>query len=276
LGDGQLAVRTDEQPQDTQNIVEVADSENRLLSNTDASFNADSQNNAGEIRISRGGVETTTGGEKTVIGEGEFASVNNGKLSSREKLLAPPRPVSPSNSEQFTDQGGTGVSVSFSWLPPEGSAASSYFLQVSRSPIFASDAILVDRSGMQAREFRLSGLTPGSYYWRVKATAPSGQTTYWNDAWKFIVARAGDNIAIDVSDWNIERVGGNVYLVTGRTQPGMNVRSVGRETFAGADGAFRLQISTPSIETAVEVGDDRGNRAGFIISLRNGTILRRY
>ena len=73
LDDGQLNVRTDEQGQEAKNIVEVADSENQLLSNTDASFNADGAN-GGEIRISRGGVETTIGGEKTTIGENEFAS----------------------------------------------------------------------------------------------------------------------------------------------------------------------------------------------------------
>jgi hypothetical protein len=37
-----------------------------------------------------------------------------------------------------------------------------------------------------------------------------------------------------------------------------------------------MQISSPSVETAVEIGDDRGNRSGFIISLRNGAVLRRY
>src|SRR3954467_15689939 len=52
LDDGQINVRTDEQLQDTKNVVEVADSENRLLPKTDASFNADPQTGGGEIRIS--------------------------------------------------------------------------------------------------------------------------------------------------------------------------------------------------------------------------------
>lgn len=273
LDDGQLNVRTDDQPPDVNNIVEVADSENKLLPKTDASFNADET--GGEIRISRGGVETTIAGEKTTISENEFASVSGGKLSARERLMAPPRPTQPGNSAQIVDQGG-GVSVAFNWQDAEGNPGANYYLQVSRSPTFASDAIMVDRSGMTAREFRLAGLTPGNYYWRVKATGRSGQTTNWNDAWKFMVVRAGERMAIDASDWRVERVGGNVYLLSGRTQPGMAVRAAGRDTFAGADGTFRLQISSPSVETAVEIGDDRGNRGGFIISLRNGAVLRRY
>lgn len=276
LDDGQLNVRTDEQPQDTSNIVEVADSENRLLSKTDASFNADAATNGGEIRISRGGVETTIGGEKTVIGENEFASVSGGRLSAREKLMMPPRPLVPDNSAQIVDSGG-GVNVAFYWQDAEGSQAVSYHLQVSKSPTFAADAIMVDRSGLHARDYRMGGLSPGNYYWRIKSTARSGQTTNWNDAWKFVVVRgSGENVAIDASEWKVERVGGNVYLISGRTRAGMVVRSQGRETLSGPDGSFRMQISSPSIETAVEIGDEHGNRSGFIISLRNGNVLRRY
>jgi hypothetical protein len=56
----------------------------------------------------------------------------------------------------------------------------------------------------------------------------------------------------------------------------MVVRAAGRDTFAGSDGQFRLQISTASIEAAVEIGDERGNRTGYVISLRNGSVVRRY
>ncbi|MFZ1701420.1 MAG: hypothetical protein WBO10_16055 [Pyrinomonadaceae bacterium] len=275
VGDGQINVRTNELGADSNNIVEVADSENRLLSNTDVSFEADSATKGGEIRVSRGGVETTIAGQKTTLSENEFAAVNGGKLSAREKLMAPPNPQSPDNSTQIVDSRGTGVNVAFSWQDAEGNPASSYYLQISRSPTFASDSMLADRSGMTGRSFRLNVL-PGTYYWRLKATGRSGQTTNWNDAWKFIVVRAGDSVAIEASEWKVESVGGNVYLLSGRTLPGMIVRSLGRETNSGPDGTFRIQISSPSVETAVEIGDDRGNRKGFIISLRNGRVLRRY
>lgn len=277
VDDGQVNVRTNEQAADTNNIVEVADSENRLMSNTDASFDADAATGGGEIRISRGGVETTIGGEKTTIGENEFASVNGGKLSAREKLLSPPRQVSPANSAQLVDESGSGVSVSFAWQDAEGNPASNYHLQISRSPLFASDAMMVDRAEMPAREFRLAGLTPGTYYWRLKATSRSGQTTNWNDQWKFTVVKRGGTISIEASEWKVESLGGNVYLISGRTLPGMTVRSQSRDgTISGADGTFKMQISSPSIETAVEIGDGRGNRTRFILSLRNGSVLRRY
>ncbi len=276
VDDGQVNVRTNEQPADTNNIVEVADSENRLLSNTDASFDADAATGGGEIRISRGGVETTIAGEKTLINENEFASVNGGKLSAREKLLAPPRQVSPDNSAQIVDSSGVGVAVGFAWQDAEGNPASSYHLQISRSATFASDSILVDRAEMSGREFRLTGLSPGTYYWRLKATSRSGQTTNWNEQWKFTIVKSGGALSIDATEWGVEPVGGNIYLISGRTLPGMTVRAQGRDTISGPDGAFKMQISSSSIESAVEIGDGRGNRSGFIISLRNGNVLRRY
>ena len=274
LDDGQINVKTQQQGDDTENVVEVAESENKLMSETDASFNADAQTNGGEIRITRGGVETTLGGETTVIRENEFASVNNGQISSREKLLDPPRQVGPANLTQVVDTTGTGGSVSLSW---QGMSAATYYLQVSRSPYFSPDSILVDRNQMTTPEFRLGGLSPGTYYWRVRSTAKSGQTTDWNEPWKFQVVRSESGRSIDVADWHTENIGGNVYLISGRTQPGLSVRTQGREpTYSGSDGSFRLQVSTPSAVAAIEISDDRGNRTGFVLSLQTGRVVRKY
>jgi hypothetical protein len=273
LDDGQINVRTDQQPADAQNIVEVAESENKLLPQTDASFNADAQTNGGEIRISRGGVESTMGGETTTLSENEFASVNNGSITSREKLLDPPKQSSPVNAAQVVDPTGSGVNVTFTW---QDSGAANYYLQISKSPYFAIDTILVDRSGLNSREFRLASMSPGTYYWRLKATAKSGQTTNWNDPWKFTVVKGGGGRLIEAADWHVEPIGGNVFIVSGRTQPGAVVRSQGRETFAGGDGSFRLQVSATSSVAAVEIGDDRGNRTGFVLSLKTGAVSRRY
>ncbi|HMM79933.1 MAG TPA: FecR domain-containing protein [Pyrinomonadaceae bacterium] len=273
LNDGQLNVRTDEQPDNVKNIVEVAESENQLGPQTDASFDTDGEN-GGEIRVSRGGVETTLGGEKSKIGPDQYAAVNNGQLSAREKILAPPVPVAPGNSSQLIDAGG-GVSVGFNWQPPD-QPIQSYYLQVAKSPWFSPDAILVDRTGLGSNDFHLTGLTPGTYYWRVRALSRSGQTTNWNDAWKFTVVRRESNIRIELTDLKVESVGGGIFIITGKTQPGMAVRSQGRDTFAVSDGSFRLQVSSQSAETSIEIGDDRGNRAGFVVSLRTGRLLKRY
>jgi hypothetical protein len=274
LDDGQLNVRTQEQA-DGQNVVEMMDSETRLREKTDASFNADAATRGGEIRISRGSVETTVGGETSTISENEFAAVNNGRIADREKLVAPPRPANPANAAQMVDSSGSGVNVAFSWSDDSPGIAS-YHLQISRSPYFAMDSIMVDRAGLASREFRLAALSPGTYYWRLKSSARSGQASEWSEPARFNVARGSSSSGIDVSDWKAERVGGTVYIVSGRTRPGLLVRAQGREVFAGGDGAFRLQVSTPSREMALELSDDRGNRAGFVLSLRSAQVVRRF
>lgn len=275
LDDGGLNVRTDQQSENTENVVEMSDSETRIRSETDASFHADGINNAGEIRISRGSVETTVGGTQQTISENEFASVSNGRLTAKEKLLAPPRHSLPANAAQITDGSDSGAGVSFSWQS-DGAAIASYHLQVARSPYFAPDSMLVDRGSLTAREFRMTGLQPGTFYWRLRATNKTGQTSEWSEPWRFSVVRRAGGSGISVENWGVERVGGNVFIVSGKTVPGMRVRSLDRETFAAGDGSFRVQISTPLSEVAVEVGDDQGNRAGFVLSLRNARVVRRY
>ena len=274
LDDGQLNVRTD-QVGDGENVVEMSDSETRLKEQTDASFNADANEKSGEIRISRGSVETSVGGDTQTINANEFASVQGGRIASKEQLLPPPKHNSPENGGQVAD-GGSGASAGFAWQPEGQSGVSSYHFQLARSPYFAPDSMLADRGDVSAREFRIAGLQPGTYYWRVRASTRSGQTSDWSEPWRFSVTRRAANRAIDVSAWNVERVGGNVFFISGKTQPGLLVRSLGREMFAAGDGSFRLQISTPLSEVAVEFADDQGNRAGFVISLRNSKVLRRF
>jgi hypothetical protein len=275
LDDGQLNVRTDKQPENTENVVEVAESENKVNPETDASFNADAQTNGGEIRISRGSVETTMGDQKTTLTENEFASLKNGAITSREKMFEPPKQTSPENSKQISDSAGSGVTVAFAWQD-SGEPAASYYLQIAKSPYFANDTVLVDRSGLAARDFKLAGMVPGTYYWRLKSTAKSGQTTNWNDPWRFTVIKGGSGHGIDVADWRVEAIGGGVFFISGRTLPGVKVASQGRETIAGSDGTFKMQISSKAAVAAIEIADDRGNHSGFVLSLASATVARRY
>lgn len=274
LDDGQLNVRTEQQPENTENVVEMRDSETQIGSQTDASFNADAR--GAEIRVSRGGVETTVGGNKTTIGANEYAAVDQGRIGSKEELLAPPKHGFPGDMAQIVDSTGAGASLSLNWSDEGSGPIANYYLQVAKSSYFAADSIMVDRSGLGVREYRLGTLTPGTYYWRLKANSRSGQTSDWSEPWKFSVVRREANRTIEASGWQVENVGGNVYIISGRTSPGVQVKAQNNQVYAGADGTFRLQITTPLSETAVELTDDGGNRSGFVLSIRNAKVLRRY
>ena len=73
---------------------------------------------------------------------------------------------------------------------------------------------------------------------------------------------------------NVEPLGGNVYLISGKTQPGATVRISGREVFASADGSFRLQVSANSSTVTVEINDDRGNRSRYGLNLSSARAVR--
>ena len=274
LDEGQLNVRTQDQTENTQNIVELNESENRLLAQTDASFKTGEQ--GGEIRISRGNIETSVGGEKTVLQGDEFAAINNGRIASKEKLLNPPKLLAPTSADQIQTSSRGSADASFRWQNTDNSAIAKYHLQISASPFFVANSLIIERDSLTSPGFTFGNLSPGIYYWRVRATAASGQTSDWSEYQKFSVIKGANSRAIDASDWKVENMGGNIYRISGRTQPGATVRSAGRDTFAAADGSFILQISSSSAETRVDISDDRGNRSGFALSLRNAQILRRY
>lgn len=270
LDDGQINVKTQDQSEGTQNVVEVLESENRLFPQTDASFNINEQTNGGEIRISRGGVESNVGGEKTVVQANEFAAVNNGKISPKERLLDAPKPVAPTNSEQIT----AANDVSFRWQKPESNSPLSFHLQISKSPFFVADAIIIEREKLTSQIFTLANLASGTYYWRLRANAASGQASDWGEPWKFAVVKQATTESLAVSEWQVEKVGGNVHLISGRTQPGAIVRVAGREVFAASDGSFRLQISAAAPNITVEVSDERGNRSRYGLNLSSATATR--
>jgi hypothetical protein len=177
---------------------------------------------------------------------------------------------------QVVDSSGRGITMAFSWQDESSIPVASYYIQIARSPTFSSDGMLVDRGSITGRDFRLSGLVPGAYYWRLKTTSRAGQTSEWNEPWRFNVVKPEANPAIEVADWRVENVGGNVYIISGRTRAGLHVRTQNRQVFVAGDGTFRLQVSTPLSEVAIELGDDRGNRGGFVLGLRNAKVLRRF
>jgi hypothetical protein len=276
LDDGQINVRTEEQPENAQNVVEVRESENKINPQTDASFGINQQSGGGEIRISRGSVETTVGGEKTVVKENEYAALNSGKLSNKEKLIAPPIHNSPSSNEQLVGSLSGAADIVFRWQSPDVTSALTYNLQIAKLPSFAADSMVIERQGLSSPNFTLGGLLPGTYYWRVLANSGSGQASSWSEHWKFTVVKREGSTSIGVTGWQVESLGGTVYRINAKTQPGATVRAQGKQTFATGDGSFLLQITSPSPQTTVEVSDDRGNRSRFVLNLNSGKIVRQF
>lgn len=270
---GQINVKTEDQPADTENVVEVRESENKILSQTDASFGVNPNSGGGEIRVSRGGVESNVGGEKNVIQEGEFASVNNGKIAAKENLLQPPKITSPTSQDSVQALSSGNADVTFRWQKPSG-AIQSYHLQVSKSPFFVADTLVFERTSLTDSSFTVGNLAPGTYHWQVRAVANSGQISDWSEKIRFTIVKGAANQGINVTDLNVERLGGKIYRISGKTQSGAIVRTAGREVFAASDGSFLIQIAAVSDQTTVEISDERGNKSNYVISLSSGKVVK--
>lgn len=275
LDNGQINVKTENQPEASNNIVEVMQVENKVQAQTDASFNSSGE--GGEIRISRGGVESTVGGEKTVIKDSEYVAFNqNGKLSAKERLYEPPKLISPASLEQYlTNSNGTS-DVTFRWQKSEANTDFRYRLEVASSPFFVPDAVIIEREPLTSPNFTFGNMNPGVYYWRVRGTSSSGQTTEWSEPWRFTIIKREGNEKLVASDWNVEGIGGRLYLISGKTVSGAIIRILGRETFAGGDGSFKMQVSVPTTDVNVEIRDEHGNRTTYVISLETSQVIRQF
>ena len=267
---GQLSVRTEQQADGTTNVVETPKTKNTMGGETSASFGVNAEGTE-EIRVATGAIETTNqAGDKASIKGGEYVSVNNsGRISPAQKLLDVPQPAKPHDLEQVPVGPNGAASVALKWQRPQSGTPSYYRVEVATSPFFVADGKVIERDQLVATEFGASDLRPGVYFWRVRATAASGQISDWSDPLKFMVTSRGTGSQVAVSDLSTELLGGNIYLIRGKAEPGTTIRVSGREASAAHDGAFQIQVTAGSTtrELTLEAKDSQGNSSQYKVSL---------
>lgn len=280
VGSGQVNVRTEQQPEGTRNIVETPQTQNELGSLTGATFGVNAETKTEEIRVSSGAMETTTtrDGEKTTVRGGEYLAVApSGTLTKRESLLAVPAPVAPRDLEKVFAKRNSAASVALRWQRPQSGIPAHYRVEVATSPFFVAAGKVIERDQLSATEFNATDLRPGAYFWRVRATATSGQMSDWSEPQKFVIVAGGTGQSVSVTDLKVEYVGGDIYLVGGRAQYGTTIRIAGRETLIGSDEAFKLQITAPAgaREITLEAQDAQGNGSQYKVPLNAGVARQR-
>lgn len=266
---GQLSVRTEQQTDGTTNVVETPKTKSAVGEKTNASFGVNPEGTE-EIRVATGAIETTNqAGDKASIRGGEYVSVNNsGRLSPAQKLLDVPQPAKPHDLEQVLVGSNGAASVALKWQRPQSGTPSYYRVEVATSPFFVADGKVIERDQLVATEFGASDLRPGVYFWRVRATAASGQVSDWSDPLKFIVTTRGTGSQVSVSDLSAELLGGSIYIIRGKAEPGTTIRVSGRETNAAINGAFQIQVTANGVrELTVEARDSQGNSSQYKVAL---------
>jgi FecR protein len=270
IGSGQINVRTDQQPDGTRNVVETPQTKNQIASLTGASFGVNPNDHSEEIRVSSGQIETTSNnGEKMVLKGGEYAAINPAGTISRQKLLDVPEPQSPRDLEKISANKNGTASVPLHWQKPVSGTAAHYRVEVATSPFFVPAGKVIERDQLGATDLEVSDLRPGNYFWRVRATAPTGQVSDWTEAQKFVVVPVGQGMGVSVNVAPPEFVGGNIYVLRGKAEPGTTVSVTNRETIAASDGTFQLQITAPdgAREVLLEAMDPEGNKNQYKVVL---------
>jgi hypothetical protein len=267
---GQMYVRTEQQPEGTNNVVETPKTHSKLGAQTGASFGVNPEGTE-EIRIKTGAIETTDrAGEKTTLRGGEYVSVNpSGTISRPQKLLDVPAPSEPRDLEKVLIGAGGSANISLKWLRPPSGTPAFYRVEVATSPFFVTDGKVIERDQLASTEFTASDLRPGVYFWRVRAFASTGQTSDWSDPKKFIVATQGTGSHVPVSNLVAELLGGRIYLIRGKSEPGTTIRVAGRDTIVPSEGSFQLQVTAPpgTQEISIDAEDSRGNVTPYRVSL---------
>ncbi len=267
---GQMLVRTPQQSEDNKNVIETPKTQNRINGETNASFGVNPEGTE-EIRVNSGAVQSANRlGEQLVLKGGEYVSVNqSGTISKPQRLLDVPQPLQPRDMEKFTATNGS-ATVTLRWQKPQSGLPAYYRIEVATSPFFVPEGKVMERDQLSVMQFDATDLRPGAYFWRVRATAASGQTSDWSEPLKFIIAASGANSStVRVSNLTAVHLGGDVYIIRGTTNPGSNVRVAGREGTAAGNGAFQIQISAPpnSREVTIQILDTQGNSGQYKLSL---------
>lgn len=268
---GQLLVRTQQQGEGAQNVIETPKTQNQIGGQTQASFGVNPEGTE-EIRVNTGSVESTNHtGERTSLQGGQYVSVNqSGTMSKPQRLLDVPQPLQPRNLEKVFVGGNGSATVGLRWQKPQSGVPSYYRVEVATSPFFVTEGKVIERDQLVATQFNASDLRQGAYFWRIRATDTSGQISDWSEPLKFLIAAQGSGAsAVAVSNLTSVFLGGNVYLIRGTTAPGTSVHIAGREATAGGDGNFQVQITAPSgtREVTIQASDSEGNSSQYRVPL---------
>ncbi len=267
---GQMLVRTPQQSEDNKNVIETPKTQNRIGGETAASFGVKPEGTE-EIRVNSGAVQSANRlGEQQTLTSGEYVSVNqSGTMSKPQRLLDVPLPLQPRDLEKFSATNGS-ATVTLRWQRPQSGLPAYYRVEVATSPFFVAEGKVMERDQLSATELNASDLRPGSYFWRVRASAASGQASDWSEPLKFIVATSGANpSAVRMSNLTAVHLGGDIYIIRGVTNPGASVRVSDREATAAGNGAFQIQISAPPTarEVTIQILDSQGNTGQYRLSL---------
>ncbi len=258
VGIGTINLATGEQSAGSSNVVQTEQASARVGSHTEASVAAGERT---EIRITRGSANVQTrAGESFAARSNElFEVTSDGRLARHERMLPAPTLLAPENQRYLQlGQSRTGT-VTFQWTAiPQ---AHSYQIEIATSAYFG-DTVRASRHHQTSPTAVFDNLAPGSYYWRVRASDEKGVAGPYSEPFVFTLVGGTSRRELSISVVRQMYLGGNSFMIEGRTEPGARVKVGGHIARSEANGDFRafVTLSGRSRQVLIEAEDQDGNK----------------
>ncbi|HKI85269.1 MAG TPA: hypothetical protein VKA53_00855, partial [Thermoanaerobaculia bacterium] len=218
--------------------VATPEAEARVARQSQAVVSFDKQSREGHFMAYRGGLEVVSkSGEKKTLGSYQEVHQVGKSLSAPQPLPPAPQPMAPK--DNLAVPLAPGARIVLRWTAAQGAGA--YDLQVSRNRLFVDNVI--DVTKRRKNEATLGVQGAGSFLWRVAAVGHDGTRGPWSDPRAFrVVDRSGrapdENRKPPTLVIDEVRAYGNIFILSGRTDPGAEVTVNGEQVTVEADGSF--------------------------------------
>ena len=197
-----------------------------------------------DVTTFRGKATVSNGKETVVLADREriTAGAKSQKLSAKVVVPESPALVLPTDNRIFDLK--TADEIELKWSPV--TRASRYRIQVSRSRLFAPDATDVDLDNRTGTGARVKVTREGSYFWRVAAIDNSGRPSDWSAVRRFKMGveqaadarRSPPRLTVAPAQQM-----GNLFLIFGKTDPGVVVTINAEPADVARDGSFKKTVT---------------------------------
>jgi hypothetical protein len=207
-----------------------------------------------DVTTYRGKATVSNGKETVVLAEREriTAGAKSRQLSAKVVVPETPGLVLPTDNRLYDLK--TSDEIELKWSPV--TRASRYRIQVSRSRLFAPDATDVDLDNRTGTGARVKVTREGSYFWRVAAIDNAGRPSDWSAVRRF---KMGAELASGVRGSpprltvSPPQQMGNLFLIFGKTDPGVVVTINAEPADVARDGSFKKTVTVNREGSAILV-----------------------
>jgi hypothetical protein len=222
--------------------VKTPGAEARVQHDSEGFVTFDKNSRKGRYGTLRGGMDVESkGGLKRTLEKFQQVVQTGDLLSEPQALPDRPQPLEPADNLEIDPR--RVQRLVLAWQPLAG--VTRYALQVSRNRLFVDNIVDVENRAKTRATLGIRG--EGAFEWRVAAYGKDGSQGPWSPARRFRVAairtgggdKSADPPALDLED---VKSYGSIFIVHGKSDPGVRIEVNGEAVKVGVDGSFQKTV----------------------------------